>query len=76
MLFRSEGMHIIDPATGAPAGRVQATVVADEPVRAEVMAKTLVIRPDLVDTIDVAALVATDAGVRTSPRWAAVATAS
>ncbi len=71
-----EGMHIIDPATGAPAGRVQATVIADEPLRAEVTAKTLVIRPDLIDAVDVAALVATGDGVRTSTRWASVATVS
>jgi thiamine biosynthesis lipoprotein len=69
-----EGMHIIDPSTGAPAGRVQATVIADEPVRAEVFAKALVINPDLIDTIDLAALVATGDGVRTSARWASALT--
>ena len=70
----NEAMHIIDPASGAPAGRVQATVIADEPVRAEVMAKVLVIDPDLIETIDDAAMVATPAAVRTSRRWAAVTT--
>jgi thiamine biosynthesis lipoprotein len=70
----SEAMHIIDPMTGEPASRVQATVVAAEPVRAEVTAKLLVLRPDLIDHVPVAALVATPDGVRTSRSWADVVT--
>jgi thiamine biosynthesis lipoprotein len=64
-----EAHHIIDPATGQPAGRSQATVVSDEPVRAEVMAKVLILRPELADTLPDAAIVFTPVGERTSPSW-------
>ena len=70
----SEAVHIIDPQTGEPARRIQATVVSPEPVRAEVTAKVLVLRPELVATIAVAALVATGDEVTVSPGWAGVVT--
>jgi thiamine biosynthesis lipoprotein len=37
--------HLIDPATGAPGPRVQATVCADDPIEAEIEAKVLALRP-------------------------------
>jgi thiamine biosynthesis lipoprotein len=61
-----EAHHIIDPDTGEPASRVQATVISDEPVRAEVMAKVLVLRPDLVDDMPDAALVCLPGEMRQS----------
>jgi thiamine biosynthesis lipoprotein len=67
-----EAHHIIDPDTGEPARRVQATVVSDEPVRAEVMAKVLVLRPELVDEIPDAALVCLQDETRQSPNWSEV----
>lgn len=67
-----EAHHIIDPDTGEPARRVQATVVSDEPVRAEVMAKVLVLRPGLVDEIPDAALVCLPDETRPSASWSEV----
>jgi thiamine biosynthesis lipoprotein len=40
--------HLIDPATGAPAQPAQATVIADDPVAADVLATALCVRPGLV----------------------------
>ncbi len=37
--------HLIDPETGAPGPRVQATVCADDPIEAEIEAKVLALRP-------------------------------
>jgi thiamine biosynthesis lipoprotein len=37
--------HLIDPATGTPGPRVQATVCADDPIEAEIEAKVLALRP-------------------------------
>ena len=38
--------HLIDPATGAPGRLAHATVVSDDPVAADVLAKVLALRPD------------------------------
>jgi FAD:protein FMN transferase len=38
--------HLIDPATGAPGPRAHATVIADDAVTADVLAKTLALRPE------------------------------
>ena len=68
--------HLIDPATGRPAPRRQATVISAEPARGEVLAKVLVLRPDRIATMTEAALVADADGVRTTDAWlAALATA-
>jgi FAD:protein FMN transferase len=64
-----EAHHIIDPDTGEPARRIQATVISDEPVRAEVMAKVLVLRPELVDEMPDAALVCLPDEMRQSAAW-------
>ena len=39
--------HLIDPDTGRPAAAARVTVVADDPVRADVLATALAIRPEL-----------------------------
>ena len=39
--------HLIDPHTGRPAAAARVTVVADDPVRADVLATALAIRPAL-----------------------------
>jgi thiamine biosynthesis lipoprotein len=70
-----EAHHLIDPRTGAPAPRRQATVISGEPARSEVLAKVLVIDPARLDSLAEAALVADDDGVRSSAAWAAAVVA-
>ncbi len=67
----TDAHHLIDPATGRPAARRQATVISHEPARSEVFAKVLVLRPDRIATMPEAALVADADGVRTTEAWAA-----
>jgi thiamine biosynthesis lipoprotein len=64
--------HLIDPATGEPGPLAHATVVADDPVAADVLAKALALRPDRVEAMREAALVVVDGRVRTTPAWDAV----
>jgi FAD:protein FMN transferase len=64
--------HIIDPDTGRSPRPAQATVVADDPLRAEVTAKVLVLRPGMVDTLADPALVCIDQQRHPSPSWASV----
>jgi thiamine biosynthesis lipoprotein len=72
----TEAHHLIDPATGLPAARRQATVISAEPARSEVLAKVLVLRPDRIATMSEAALVADADGVRMTDAWlAAIAVA-
>jgi FAD:protein FMN transferase len=61
--------HLIDPATGAPGARTHATVLAEGPVAADVMAKVLALRPALVETTSYAALVRTPQGRAASHTW-------
>lgn len=61
--------HLIDPATGAPGPRTHATVIAADPVAADVMAKVLALRPALVQTTSYAALVRTPHGATASRTW-------
>jgi thiamine biosynthesis lipoprotein len=69
-----EAHHLIDPATGEPGRATHATVLSDDPVAADVLAKVLSLRPDRVHTTTVAAMVTTGSRVRTTPAWdAAVA---
>ncbi len=64
-----EAHHLIDPETGAPGPATHATVVSDEPVAADVLAKVLSLRPERIDTTAEAALVSVDGTVRTTPAW-------
>jgi FAD:protein FMN transferase len=64
--------HLIDPETGAPGPRTHATVVADDPVAADVLAKVLTLRPGRIVALDEAAMVMVDAAVRATPAWAEV----
>jgi len=66
-----EAHHLIDPRTGEPAPRRQATVISPEPARSEVLAKVLVLDPERIGAVPEAALVADADGVRSSPAWAA-----
>ncbi len=56
--------HLIDPAAGRPGPRTQATVIAGDVVTADVLAKTLALRPRL---IGVAAENGDDHGWRSHP---------
>jgi thiamine biosynthesis lipoprotein len=61
--------HLIDPSTGAPGPRAQATVCADDPIAAEIEAKVLALRPEeLTATANAALLWHTDS-VRTNEAW-------
>jgi thiamine biosynthesis lipoprotein len=64
--------HLIDPETGAPGPRTHATVVSDDPVAADVLAKVLTLRPGRIAALDEAAMVMVDAAVRTTRSWAEV----
>ena len=64
-----EARHVLDPRTGTPAEPAQATVISDQPVRAEVMAKALILEPALVDTIGEPAVRSGPDGVRMNERW-------
>ena len=67
--------HLIDPRTGEPAPRRQATVISREPARSEVLAKVLVLDPDRLATLPEAALVADADGARSSAAWGAAVVA-
>lgn len=61
--------HLIDPSTGAPGPFAHATVVADDPVAADVLATTLALRPQLIAAMAEAAMVIVEGRVRTTERW-------
>jgi FAD:protein FMN transferase len=61
--------HLIDPVTGAPAPPAHATVVAEDVVAADVLAKLLVLRPELADSLAEPALLITDGIERRTPAW-------
>jgi thiamine biosynthesis lipoprotein len=65
--------HLIDPETGAPGPRTHATVISDDPVGADVLAKLLTLRPGRIAALDEAAMVMSDGVVRTTARWTEVA---
>jgi thiamine biosynthesis lipoprotein len=65
--------HLIDPETGAPGPRTHATVVSDDPVAADVMAKLLTLRPGRIAALDEAAMVMSDGVLRTTAAWTEVA---
>jgi FAD:protein FMN transferase len=64
-----EAHHLIDPTTGAPGPAAHATVVSDQPVAADVLAKVLALRPDRIESTSEAAMVSVGGVVRTTPRW-------
>lgn len=61
--------HLIDPSTGAPGPRVHATVLAGDPVTADVTAKLLALRPERVNECPVAALVQSDGVTLAGAHW-------
>jgi FAD:protein FMN transferase len=61
--------HLIDPETGAPGPRTHATVLSDDPVAADVLAKVLTLRPGRIAAMEEAALVMVDGDVTTTRRW-------
>jgi FAD:protein FMN transferase len=68
-----EAHHLIDPETGEPGPAVHATVVSDDPVAADVLAKVLALRPDRIESTREAAMVVTGDRVRVTPQWERVA---
>ncbi|MEP6641770.1 MAG: FAD:protein FMN transferase [Gaiellales bacterium] len=65
----TEAHHLIDPTTGAPGPATHATVVSDDPVAADVLAKVLALRPDRIESTSEAARVSVGGAVRTTRRW-------
>jgi thiamine biosynthesis lipoprotein len=65
----TEAHHLIDPATGAPGPATHATVVSDDPVAADVLAKVLALRPDRIESTSEAARVSVGGAVHTTRRW-------
>jgi thiamine biosynthesis lipoprotein len=61
--------HLIDPATGSPGPRVQATVRCDDPIEAEIEAKLLALRPDELNATSNPALLWDGDAVRTNRPW-------
>ena len=61
--------HLIDPATGSPGPRVQATVRADDPIEAEIEAKVLALRPSGLAATTNPALVWDGDGVSANQAW-------
>jgi thiamine biosynthesis lipoprotein len=61
--------HLIDPRTGAPGVESQATVVASSAAEADVLAKTLALRPGLIAELATPARVEADGVVRTTAAW-------
>ena len=68
--------HLIDPATGRPAARRQATVLSAEPARSEVLAKVLVLRPERIAAVPEAAQVGDAGGMRVTDAWLAAVAAN
>jgi FAD:protein FMN transferase len=64
-----EAHHLIDPDTGRPGPATHATVVSDDPVAADVLAKVLALRPDRLAGTKEAAMVTVGGVVRTTARW-------
>ena len=64
--------HLIDPETGAPGVPAHATVVADDIVAADVLAKVLALRPDLIAQLAEPAIVFRADGVKETAAWSEV----
>jgi thiamine biosynthesis lipoprotein len=65
--------HLIDPETGAPGLRSCATVLAETAAAADVLAKTLALRPERLAGLSIPARVDTAGGCRTTGAWDAIA---
>jgi thiamine biosynthesis lipoprotein len=61
--------HLIDPGTGRPGPQAHATVLAADPVQADVTAKCLALRPALLRQLDLPAAVTVGGTTRFSPAW-------
>ena len=64
-----EAHHLIDPATGRPCPSAQATVIAGDPVAADVLASAISIRPETIWELDEAASVSTDHARLVNHAW-------
>jgi thiamine biosynthesis lipoprotein len=60
---------LIDPYTGAPGPEAQATVVADDPVAADVLATVLALRPKTIELTAYPALVTASGATSASAAW-------
>lgn len=61
--------HLIDPHIGSPGPRVHATVIAKDPVTADVIAKVLALRPDSIEQCRHPALIQFNDTFVASPLW-------
>jgi thiamine biosynthesis lipoprotein ApbE len=61
--------HLIDPVAGRPGPRTQATVIADDVVTADVLAKTLALRPRLIGLAAETAMITAGALTHTTRAW-------
>jgi thiamine biosynthesis lipoprotein len=65
--------HLIDPFTGRPCGRRHVTVVADDPVAADVLATAIAVRPELAETRAEAWRISEEATSWSNTAWEEVA---
>jgi thiamine biosynthesis lipoprotein len=61
--------HLIDPDAGRPGPEAHATVIARDVVAADVLAKTLALRPELLFDLAVPALVSVGGAIGTTIAW-------
>ena len=61
--------HLIDPIAGRPGPRTQATVIADDVVTADVIAKTLALRPRLIGRVVETAMITAGNLTHSTPAW-------
>lgn len=61
--------HLIDPVAGRPGPRTQATVIAGDVVTADVLAKTLALRPRLIGVAAETAMITAGALTHTTRAW-------
>lgn len=61
--------HLIDPFTGRPGEPATATVLAEDGATADVLAKTLALRPALLDGLATPARVETGGTIHANPAW-------
>jgi FAD:protein FMN transferase len=61
--------HLVDPDLGRPGPESQATVIADDCVAADVLAKTLALRPRLIRSITFAAMVTAGGACAENAAW-------
>ena len=64
-----EAHHLIDPIAGRPGPRTQATVIADDVVTADVIAKTLALRPRLMGRAAETAMITAGPLTHSTPAW-------